>query len=484
MAYHDEVRVERTIQKRISKLSVDTLVAILDNVYKGVVCIDTEGRITFLSRSNEKFYNLKPGEAIGKHVTEVIKNSRLHYVAKTGVPEIGLPIKLKDGQYRIAERLPIKKDGKIIGAIGKIMFHDIEKAKVLSERIDQLEHKISDFREQIRDLFEAKYTFDDIVGRSDVLQKTKKMALQTARTSSTVLIQGESGTGKELFAHAIHNASPRRNFHFIRVNCASIPPELFESELFGYAQGAFTGARRKGKKGQFQLADRGTIFLDEIAELPIYMQAKLLRVLQEKEVVSVGGDKPVSVDFRLIVSTNKSLKDMVFSGQFREDLFYRLNVVHLKIPPLRERKEDLPFLVNHMIKELNPRLGTSVVKISQDAWQVLDSYEWKGNVRELRNVLECALTTCRGDTLQAKHLRLSPIQEAVGNQGLKSVSSLKESVMAAEKRAIISALELAGGNKNRASRMLGISRAGLYNKMKTYCVDGSVQRLSPLKKGE
>jgi transcriptional regulator with PAS, ATPase and Fis domain len=465
-----ELIKEGRLSDKKPALDQETLIAILDNVYKGIACVDIEGRITFLSRSNEKFYNLEPGEAIGKHITEVIKNSRLHIVAKTGKPEIGHVIKVKDGQYRVVERFPIKRDGKVIGAIGKIMFHDIERIKVLGEHIKQLENEVFNFRQQIQNLFRAKYAFDDILGKSRSIERIKEIARKSAKTCSTILIQGESGTGKELLAHAIHNASPRRHFPFVRVNCASIPPELFESEFFGYEQGAFTGASRKGKQGLFQLAHLGTIFLDEVSELPLHMQAKLLRVLQEKEVVRVGSEKAVQVDFRLITSTNKNLGKLVASGRFREDLFYRLNVITLRMPPLRERMEDLEMLVTHFISELNANLGSKVAEISEDAWRLLRRTDWKGNVRELRNILERALTMCQESTLRANHIQSYLLSDADGPgfcSGPDHVG-LKEAVRNAEKEVIRGALESTGGNKRQASRVLGISRSGLYQKISEY----------------
>jgi len=470
MAYENKIRVKknRGVQ-RFSGLDLDSVAAILDNVYKGVICVDTEGRITFLSRSNERFYNLKPGEAIGKHVTEVIKNSTLHLVAKTGKPEIGHVMEVKDGVFRIVERIPIKKKGKIIGAIGKIMFSDVDKGKVLSEHIQRLERQVSDYRDQIKDIFYARYTFKDIIGKSAAIEKIKKITRQVARTSSTVLIEGESGTGKELIAHAIHNASPRSGFPFVRVNCASIPPELFESEFFGYEEGAFTGARRKGKKGKFQIANQGSIFLDEISEMPVYMQAKLLRVLQEKEIVRIGGEKPIPVDFRLIASTNKNLWHQVALGHFREDLLYRLDVINLKLPPLRERKEDLEVLIPHLIKELNLKLGTHVTGLTEGAWHIIKEREWKGNIRELKNVLERAIAICEKEILQPHNLEYYFPSEQNGLAVSNEVClKFREAVILAEKKAIQQALRISKGNKNKASRLLGISRSGLYQKMNQY----------------
>lgn len=470
MSYKDEIRVKSGLtQKDVSLIDTETLVAILDNVYKGVVCVDTEGRITFLSRSNEKFYNLQPGEAVGKHVTEIIKNSRLHIVAKTGKPEVGMVMRVKDNDYRVVERIPIKKGGKVVGAIGKIMFDDIEKVKALSERIAGLEKKVLTYRKLVEDFYLAKYKFSDIIGVNTILQNVKNNARKAARTSSNILIAGESGTGKELFAHAIHNSSTRRKFPFVRVNCAAIPHELFESELFGYAKGAFTGAKETGKKGQFQLADHGTIFLDEISEMPIYMQAKLLRVLQEREILRIGDDKPIPVDFRLIASTNKDLNRMIADGGFREDLFYRLNVVKLTLPPLRKRMEDLDILVAHFFDVLNTKLGTKVTGLSGEARHLLHEHDWRGNVRELRNVLERSLNICHEGELDSRHLVTYFHPESYKDSlALEQIKPLRDTLLRAERGAIQRALEITGGNKKEAAKLLGISRSGLYQKMSMF----------------
>lgn len=451
-------------------LDLQTLTAILDNVYKGTIVVDVDGKIVFLSRSNEIYYNLKPGEAIGKHVTEILKKSRLHIVAKTGIPEIGHIVEVKEGEYRVVERIPIKKDGKSIGAIGKIMFGGFEKAKVLSDRIRALEAEISNFREQFQDLFRARYTFDDILGESAAIREVKELALKSAQTSSTVLILGESGTGKELFAHAIHDASSRRDFPFVRVNCASIPPELFEAEFFGYEKGAFTGAHPQGRKGQFQLAHRGTIFLDEISEMPFTMQAKLLRVVQEKEVMKVGSEKILRLDFHLIASSNRNLEQMVATGRFRNDLYYRLNVITLHLPRLRDRLQDMEILVRHFIQELNATIETGVSGLSEDAWQSLRSHPFEGNVRELRNILERAMTVfCRSRILNASHLFAHFHLKSDESEGTKQGGlSLSEHVKSVEKETIQLALQATKGNKRQACRILGISRSSLYEKLNFY----------------
>ncbi|MCK9905392.1 sigma 54-interacting transcriptional regulator, partial [Frankia sp. Cpl3] len=285
---------------------------------------------------------------------------------------------------------------------------------------------------------------------------------KVAKSDTTILITGESGTGKELFAHAIHAASRREMGPFIRVNCAAIPDTLLESELFGYEEGAFTGAVRKGKKGKFELADRGTILLDEIGDMPLPLQAKLLRVLQEKEVERVGSTRPMSIDVRVIASTNRDLAGRIKEGTFREDLYYRLNVVNISIPPLRERPEDLPKLVGDLLLHLMDATGIVVSEVDSDVWGALRSHSWPGNVRELRNVLERALHVMEGERLKAEHLTISMPDGRIQSN---AVSTLKESLELAEIEAIKRALVAAGGNKLAAAKLLAISKSGLYQKL-------------------
>ena len=455
---------------KICRLDVETLVAILDTVYKGVVCCDTEGKITFFSKSNERFYHLERGEALGKHITDVVKTGTLHKVAKTGKPEIGLLDEESHGKRvrHIIERLPIKRDGKVVGAIAKVMFSDVKKAQELANHFKHLEKEVFLVRRQLHDLFLSQYGFDDIVGQSPGLLASKRLAEQVAGTSSTVLIQGESGTGKELFAHAIHQASPRAKNPFVRVNCASIPHDLFESEFFGYEEGAFTGARKKGRKGKFQLADKGTIFLDEIGELPIYLQAKLLRVLQEKEVQKIGSDKPISIDFRLIASTNRDLAAMVKKGEFREDLYYRLNVMSITVPPLRERRDDITLLCKAFIADLSAKLECSVTGIQSDALAILRNAPWPGNIRELRNVIERAVALAQSGPIGQEHIRGDLLEGAgseISGEEVAEAGTLREAVKLAEKAAIIRALEATGNNKKQAAKLLGIHRSALYKKL-------------------
>ena len=329
---------------------------IFDSIHDGAVVIDPEGYITHFNEAYGKFLNADPQKFIGKHCTKVIENTRLHIVAKTGKPEINYAQQIK-GQEMVVQRIPIRSNGKIIGVYGQVIFKDIKQIRQLANRLSLLESKIKLYEDELINLRSTRYTIDSIIGASTEILKLKKEALKATANKFPVLITGESGTGKELFAQAIHHASPRKLYPFVRLNCAAIPGELMESELFGYEKGAFTGARRGGKPGKFELADRGSIFLDEIAELPLKMQPKLLRILEEKEFERVGGTKIIRSDFRLIAATNRNLEDMMAKGLFRRDLYYRLNVISLRLPPLRERRSDIIPLAEHFMDQMSKDAG-------------------------------------------------------------------------------------------------------------------------------
>jgi len=296
----------------------------------------------------------------------------------------------------------------------------------------------------------------------------KAFAQKVAKSDTTVLVTGESGTGKELFAHAIHADSRRAKGPLIRVNCAAIPEGLLESELFGYEEGAFTGAVRKGRKGKFELAHHGTILLDEIGDMPMALQAKLLRVLQEREIERIGGSRPIPVDVRFLSSTNRNLRELITAGLFREDLFYRLNVVTIHVPPLRERLDDLPELVLSILEQLADSTAIRVKTIDEDVWRVLKNHSWPGNVRELRNVLERALHLMDGDRLTSEHIAI-PLSEQ--RESVAGVKTLKQVVRAAEKAAIFNALAATNGDKIAAAKVLDISKSSFYQKIDLYTMD-------------
>jgi transcriptional regulator with PAS, ATPase and Fis domain len=308
----------------------------------------------------------------------------------------------------------------------------------------------------------ARYTWEDIVGKSDAIAEALRVARMAAATNSPVWIFAESGSGKELFAQAIHNASPRRSKPFIAVNCASLPPSLIESTLFGYTTGAFTGAQKGGQEGLFERADGGTLLLDEISEMDINLQAKLLRVLQEREVTRIGSATPISVDVRIISTTNRDLRQMAKEGAFRQDLFYRLNVVDLSVPPLRKRKQDIPILASHFLSRLSFRIGKLVSRISTGAMGRLQGYDWPGNVRELENCLERAMNMADGDTIRVRHL---PPNVACPRLGDDRFLSLKDQVRAFEVAMINETVSECNGNKAEAARRLGISFTTLWRKL-------------------
>ncbi len=388
----------------------------------------------------------------------------MHIVAKTGIPEIDQPHRIK-GQDMVVQRIPIIIDGKVIAVYGQVMFKNVRDVHTLSRKLNVLESKVEFYEKELENLRSSKYTINHIVGKSPKMVELKNLALKAAKTNAPVLLIGESGTGKELFAHAIHYASDRRSYPFIRVNCAAIPKDLLEAELFGYEPGAFTGAGSKAKPGKFELAHQGTIFLDEISDLPLEMQPKLLRVLEEKEVERLGGTRPLKCDFRLIAATHENLEKGVEAEKFRKDLYYRINVIPIQIPPLRERKEDIPLIAEHIVDILSKDLGTHITGISPEVIKIFMNYDWPGNVRELSNILERAIYTTEGNVIEVRHLPyfLQSMREGLNKSQTTLLKKLREEV---EKEALLHVIRISKDNKKKAAELLGIHRTGLYKKMK------------------
>jgi len=445
----------------------DVLDVLMNTLDEWVVVVDENGIITRMSQAYKNF-NQDPNPE-GKHVTDVIENTRMHTVIESGEVELNC-VQYIRGNKMVANRVPIIRSGKVIGAVGKVIFKDLKDFYTLSNKISTLQSEVAYYKEELGRERAARYSFDMIIGNSESTQRTKALAKRAARTDSNVLIIGESGTGKELFAHAIHNESNRRFGPFVKVNCAAIPAELLESELFGYESGAFTGARKDGKKGKFELANKGTILLDEIGEMPVAMQVKLLRVLQEREIDRVGGQEPIAVDVRIIASTNKILESMVDQGTFREDLFYRLNVMHINLTPIRERIEEIPVIANALVSKLSDRLGLYVAGITPEAMNIMMRYEWPGNIRELENILERAINLL-DDDLMIKGLHLP--DKLIKNKYKARIAKgklLQNIIEEVEKEIIQQTLEENEFNKNKTAKILGISRAGLYNKIGQYSI--------------
>ncbi|WP_313343691.1 sigma 54-interacting transcriptional regulator [Sedimentibacter sp.] len=440
---------------------------IFDNAYQGIVLVDSEGKI--VKWNYEQLFGIKEEDVLGKPVEEIIENTRLHIVVKTGQKEL-YDIQRIQGHDMIASRTPIIKNGRIIGAVGTVLFKDIKEVKELASKIKTLEDTVNIYKKELGKMYCANYTFDDIITQNQKMIELKNIALKAANSSSTILIEGESGTGKEYFAHAIHYASIRKNSPFIRINCAAIPHELLESELFGYESGAFTGAKKEGKIGKLELANGGTVLLDEISSLPLSMQAKLLRVLEEREFERIGGNTSIKIDIKVIACTNEDLNKLVEQNKFRQDLYYRLNVVEIKIPALRERNDDIESLCEDILnKQLD--IGFNSKKVTEKAILALKLYDWPGNVRELRNVLERAANISTGNLITLQDLPDYISEKLIFDETEKENKYLKESIAKTEIKAIMSALKESKGNRTDAAKILGIHRTALYKKLANYGID-------------
>lgn len=460
--------------------------------HDGIIIIDRKGIVLMVNQSFATLFNTTPQAMIGKHVSKAYINSqpsRLTSVMEAGKPEIGITHYF-NGKQVYASRYPLIKDGKVIGCMGKVLFKDLREITLIANRL-QTSAETRKLRQDVTgsgSLF--KYDVNAIVGQSRKIAEMKEALLRVAQKSSNVLLRGESGTGKELFAHAIHAASNRRYAPFIKVNCAAIPEHLLESELFGYADGAFTGARKGGQTGKFEQAHTGTIFLDEIGDMPLYMQAKMLRVLQDKELTQLGSTLPKTIDARVVAATNSNLEQLVREGRFREDLYYRLNVVIFTIPPLRERMEDIRAITQNFIDQFNDEFDLDVQGLDDDVWDIIKHYNWPGNIRELRNVIESAFNTVVGPMIKREHLPEQLLQllpssaarpEYVTEQGIKDFirsnlgkKDLNQFMDDFEKTLVETAVELSHDNKQHAARLLGISRQWLYKKIQRYSrEDGS-----------
>lgn len=433
------------------ELAQQRLRAIFDTVEEGILVVDDQGTVSICNR--------KAAEILGLG----------HSLIGSSLKDLGFPqeilTSLTVGRLNQQEVLLTTPYGRVRCLVKSQPMID-ERGKTAGAMITL--EKMSKVRRLVQSLTQpVMITFDEIVYASPKMAEVVALAKTVAKGNSTILIRGESGTGKELFARAIHMASPRKDNPFVVVNCAAIPETLLESELFGYANGTFTGALKGGRQGLFEFAHNGTIFLDEIAEIPPYVQAKLLRVLQEGYVRRLGEMLENKVDVRVIAATNRNLEEMVADGSFREDLFYRLNVIPLYLPPLRERKEDIPALVRHFVQKFNQRLGKNIIRISDAAMERLSVYDWPGNVRELENVIERAMNLAQGEELKASHILLPEKKVTVE----RSHNELKRAVEEIERQALIEALNQ-GGSVRKAAKILGVSHTTVINKMRRYRIAG------------
>lgn len=448
------------------KQELESLKLIFEHIGEGICVTDSNGIITHFNQAYGHFLSIDPQKQIGKHITEVVENTRMHIVARTGKAEINDRQSIK-GQNMIVQRFPIKKDGKVVAVLGQVIFRDEKEVGKLARKLSELESKVRIYQKELDSLRMAKYSIDSIVGASRPIKQAKNEALKAAATNLPVFISGESGTGKELFAQSIHNASPRKHKPIIRLNCAAIPSELLEAELFGYEKGAFTGAKTGGKKGKFELAHKGSLFLDEIGDMPLEMQPKLLRALEEKEFERVGGTRMLHSDFRLIAASNQDLEAKVKERTFRADLYYRLNVIPVQIPPLRERGDDILLIAKHFLRKIVEDTNQQELTLSANAETLLLNHHWPGNVRELNNVIERTAATCEDERISPADLPFYLLQNKI-TPGKSDQSLLKDVVTKAEKAAIQDALKMTDYNKVHAADLLGIHRTLLYKKIKKY----------------
>jgi PAS domain S-box-containing protein len=442
------------------------LEAVIDATEDAISVADDQGNNVIVNSAYTKITGLPKEAVLNKPVTiDIAEGESMHLqILRTGKPVRNVRMKVGPAKKEVIVNVaPIFIDGKVRGSVGVI--HDISEIMALTS---ELAHA----RKLIRRL-EARYTWDDIVGTAAALSAAKSEAMRAAETPATVLLRGESGTGKELFAHAIHNTSRRSRGQFVRVNCTALPEQLLESELFGHEEGAFTGTMKGGKRGLFEEADRGTLFLDEIGDITLAIQQKLLRVLQEKEIMKVGSTVPLPVDVRIIAATNANLEQKIKDHAFREDLYYRLNVLPIWIPPLRDIKDDLPLLANHIVMRLNLDYGRQVEQINDDAMKMLREYQWPGNVRELQNVIGRAMINMKPAerTIGPMHLPLferERIGHIIPGPASGPVKSLGSVLAETEKAAIERALHETGGNREQAAQLLGTAVRSLYYKIHKY----------------
>lgn len=454
---------------------VKNLERIFDPVPVPIILLNKHTEILMINQPFADYLGYSREEIMGKLVIEVDPNTRFPYVFKSKKPEIYCKHKFSNGHTALVHRIPVLDDeGEVAYGFGMVVFDDLKSLQEVLERNKLLEGKLMIYQEELKSIRGAKYSWDTIIGNSLVMQNVKMMSSKAAKTDSNVLIIGESGTGKELFAHAIHNDSKRFDGPFVKINCAAIPKDLLESELFGYEEGAFTGAKKHGKVGKFELANGGTIFLDEIGDMPLDMQVKILRVLQEKEIERIGGNRTIPIDTRIIAATNRDLKERIKEGEFREDLYYRLNVINIEVPPLRRRKEDIELITLKLMEKLSNNLGRYVSNITVEALESLKSYNWPGNIRELENVIERAINMTDTDTIELQHLPGFMIAEPIDELKDTPLVSLRSAVEEIEKSTIANCLKAVGYNKLKAAKILGISRTSLYEKIEKYQIETPV----------
>ncbi|MGV3494462.1 MAG: sigma-54 interaction domain-containing protein [Ramlibacter sp.] len=468
--------------QRILELAARSMFDLFAHASEGMLLVDRDARVVWINDQYERFLPAlgyqRVEDFVGHPVSEVVHNTQMHRVIETGKPILIDLLTNKAGTF-VVSRIPLRDEqGAVIGALGIVLFdHPETTLQPLIHKFAALQRDLDDARRELATQRRSKYTLASFVGSSPPALEVKRQARRAAQSSSPVLLLGETGTGKELLAHAIHAASARSRGAFVSVNIAAVPDTLLEAEFFGVAPGAYTGADRRGRDGKFKLADGGTLFLDEIGDMPLALQPKLLRALQEGEIEPLGSNKVVPFDARVIAATSRDLAALVREGRFREDLYYRLNVLPIKVPPLRERRADIPALAEVLVEDIAIRNGTAPFELSPEAIAMLSAQRWRGNTRELRNVLEQA--AMRSDSQRIEEGVLEAVLREAGIERIppapqplapavpagNPLRPLAEQVAEVERAAIAAALEATGGNKLAAAKLLGISRAKLYERL-------------------
>ena len=475
-------RLPRDAQS-ILELAARSMFDLFANASEGMLLVDRQARVVWINEQYRRFLPAlgfaREEDFVGHPVSQVVQNTQMDNVLSTGKPILIDLLVNKAGTF-VVSRIPLRDEsGEVIGALGIVLFDQPETTlQPLITKFARLEQDLNEARRELASQRRSKYTFASFVGTSAAAQEVKRQARRAALSTSPVLLLGETGTGKELLAHAIHAASPRAGLPFVSVNMAAVPDTLLEAEFFGVAPGAYTGADKKGRDGKFKLADGGTLFLDELGDMPMSVQVKLLRALQEGEIEPLGSNKLVRFDVRVVAATSRDLAQMVRDGTFREDLYYRLNVLPIRVPPLRERRADIALLVEALCEDIAVRGGGVQLDFEPQALALLAAQPWRGNIRELRNVLE--QLALRSDS---SHIGLEPVRALLspGEAAPLGVPApmqtepgsaaafrpLAERQAAMEREAMREALAHTGGNRSAAARLLGVSRARFYERLQT-----------------
>jgi transcriptional regulator with PAS, ATPase and Fis domain len=441
----------------VQHLPESVLSQILENAFQWFVVVDKNSRILYINEDYCRFLEVERDQAIGKPVDEVIENTKMHEVIKSGVADVASPHYIK-GTYMLANRVPLIVDGKIVGAFGSVVFRDMNDWKKLSSHVRTTMDKIN---MTSNDAPNKSYRLEDIKGSSQAIRSIKETIQMIAPSDLSVLIEGESGTGKELFAQSIHGRSERADLPFVKINCAAIPAELLEAEIFG----SYHEHENKHRKGRFELADKGTLFIDEIGAMPLTLQAKLLRAIQEGEVEPIGSHITKQVNVRILAATNRPLEHLIEQGKFREDLYYRIQAITLRIPPLRERMEDFTELANTFLQQYIIKAGKRRLVLSSQTREYLQNYHWPGNVRELQNVIQAAVYLAEDETIEPSAL---PEQlKQVRKKQHPVLVNLQEAIEDLERTMIQQAL-VDENDKRVIAKQLGLSRSTLYEKIKKY----------------